>query len=156
MLVISISFASVCIEAEGQVLIFMLFLALYIYLRSLTDSLKSRETTTAAARSSEACCLLQQLLSQLSRKPYTVVVRQQQICNGLKRQRFSSKKHKTVSNVFLSSVFDIHNNFFSSFSHLFSVLQFFFSRMIFPLLFCNTKSLTYHKFFKRGIVSSLE
>lgn len=76
MLVISISFASVCIEAEGQVLIFMLFLALYIYLRSLTDSLKSRETTTAAARSSEACCLLQQLLSQLSRKPYTVVVRQ--------------------------------------------------------------------------------
>ena len=155
MLVISISFASVCTEAEGQVLIFMLFLALYIYLRSLTDSLKSRETTTAAARSSEACCLLQQLLSQLSRKPYTVVVRQQQICNGLKRQRFSSKKHKTVSNVFLSSVFDIHNNFFSSFSHLFSVLQFFL-RMIFPLLFCNTKSLTYHKFFKRGIVSSLE
>ena len=38
-----------CVEAEGQVLIFMLFLALYIYLRSLTDSLKSRETTAAAA-----------------------------------------------------------------------------------------------------------
>ena len=43
------SLASVCVEAEGQVLIFMLFLALYIYLRSLTDSLKSRETTAAAA-----------------------------------------------------------------------------------------------------------
>ena len=47
-------FAKVCAEAEGQVLIFMLFLALYIYLRSLTDSLKSRETTAAAAAAEAA------------------------------------------------------------------------------------------------------
>ena len=55
-----------CVEAEGQVLIFMLFLALYIYLRSLTDSLKSRENTepTALTTAYQGIATLLQILKK--------------------------------------------------------------------------------------------